>query len=81
VPARIALFVRDGCNLCDEAAVLLDEVVGREGYERVDIDAGDELLVRYAHRIPVVAVDGVDVLEAPITGPDVRAVASRMGER
>ena len=79
MPARITLFRRDGCNLCDEAAVLLDEMVGRDRYERVDINGRDELLVRYAHRIPVLAVDGVDLLEAPITAPDVRDAIARIG--
>ena len=76
MPPRLTLYARDGCSLCDEAVVLLDEMVGRDGYERVDIGDRDELLVRYAHRIPVVAADGVDVLEAPITGPDLRAAIS-----
>ena len=74
---RLTLYLRDGCNLCYETAVLLDEMVGPDRYERVDIELNDELLVRYAHRIPVVAVDGTDVLEAPITGPDVRELLSR----
>lgn len=71
---RVTLYVRDGCNLCDEAAVLLDEMIGREGYLTTDIAASDDLLARYAHRIPVLAVDGVDRLDGPITGPDLRDV-------
>ena len=70
--SRVTLYVRDGCNLCDEATVLLDEMIGSQGYELTDIAQRDELLLRYAHRIPVLAIDGVDRLEAPITAPDLR---------
>ena len=71
---EIVLYERDGCHLCEEARVLLDTMLGPDRYRRVDIDTDDDLLVAYAYRIPVVAVDGVDRLEAPITGPDVRAL-------
>lgn len=75
---RIRLYERQDCHLCEEARVLLDEMVGADRYERVDIDASDDLVVRYGFRVPVVAVDGVDRLEAPITGPDVRALAAEL---
>jgi hypothetical protein len=71
---EVVLYERDGCHLCEEARVLLDTMLGPGRYRRVDIDTDDDLLVAYAYRIPVVAVDGVDRLEAPITGPDVRAL-------
>jgi hypothetical protein len=76
---RVVLYERDGCHLCEEARVLLDAMLGPDGYDRLDIEADDDLLVRYGHRIPVVTVDGVDRLEAPITGPDVRALAAELG--
>ena len=71
---RIVLYERDGCHLCEDARVLLDAMLGPDRYERVDIEADDDLLVRYGHRIPVVSLDGVDRLEAPISGPDLRAL-------
>jgi hypothetical protein len=71
---RVVLFERAGCHLCDEARILLDEMIGPDRYDRVDIDVSDELIVRYGFRVPVLAVDGVDRLEAPITVPDLRAI-------
>jgi hypothetical protein len=68
---RPVLYVRDGCHLCDEARVLLDEMIGADAYDAIDIDTDDDLLVRYAHRIPVLAVDGIERAELVITGPDV----------
>ena len=73
-PARVILYERADCHLCDEARVLLDEMLGPDRYERVDIDDSDDLVVRYGFRVPVIAVDGVDSLEAPINGPDLRAL-------
>jgi len=71
---RVTLYERDGCHLCDEARVLLDEMLGSDRYARVNIEADDDLVVRYGFRIPVIALDGVDRLEAPITAPDLRAL-------
>ena len=72
--AQVILYERKECHLCEEVRVLLDEMIGPDRYERVDIDASDDLVVRYGFRVPVVAVDGVDRLEAPISGPDLRAI-------
>ena len=67
---RPTLYVREGCHLCEEASVLLDDMLGNDGWDAVDIGADDDLLVRYAHRIPVLAIDGEDRLELMITRPD-----------
>ena len=74
---RPTLYVRDGCHLCEEAALLLDEMLGTDGWDSVEIDADDDLLVRYAHRIPVLVVDGEDRLELLITRPDLEWVLDR----
>ena len=67
---RPTLYVREGCHLCEEASVLLDDMLGSDGWDAVDIGTDDDLLVRYAHRIPVLAIDGEDRLELVITRPD-----------
>lgn len=74
---RPVLYVRRGCHLCDDAGVLLDSMLGPDGWDAVDIEADDDLLLRYAHRIPVLAIDGADRLELIITRPDVEAVIAR----
>ena len=75
----MTLYERDGCHLCEEAGVLLDEMLGSDGYARVDIGADDALVLRYGFRIPVIALDGVDRLEAPITGLDLRSLVAELG--
>lgn len=77
MPARPTLYVRDGCHLCEEASVLLDTMLGPDGYDAIDIETDDDLLLGYAHRIPVLAVDGSDRLELIITRPDLEAVLGR----
>jgi Glutaredoxin-like domain (DUF836) len=75
---RARLYVREGCHLCEEASVLLDEMLGSGGWDAIDIDTDDELLLRYAHRIPVLVVDGEERAELVITRPDLEeALAAR----
>ena len=76
-PWRVTLYERDGCHLCEEVRVLLDEMLAQDGYTRIDIEADDELVLRYGFRIPVIAVDGTDRLEAPITREDLTALLAR----
>lgn len=76
--ARPTLYVRDGCHLCEDAGILLDSMLGTDGWDAVDISTDDDLLVRYAHRIPVLVVDGEVHAELMITRPDVEdALAAR----
>lgn len=71
---RVTLYERAGCHLCEEARVLLDEMLGEDGFARVDVDGDDELVLRYGFRVPVVNVDGVDRLEAPMTAGELRSL-------
>jgi hypothetical protein len=77
-PLRVILYERDGCHLCDDARVLLDEMLGSDGYARVDIEADDALVLRYGFRVPVIGLDGVDRLDAPITAPDLRSLIAEL---
>jgi hypothetical protein len=74
MPGRPILYVRAGCHLCTDASVMLDEMIGADAYDAVDIETDDDLLVRYAHRIPVLAIDGEDRLELIFTRPDLEEV-------
>ena len=74
MPARPTLYVRDGCHLCEDAEAMLDAMLGTDGWDAIDIEADDDLFVRYAHRVPVLAIDGTDRLELIITRPDLEAL-------
>lgn len=77
MPPRPVLYVREGCHLCEDAGVLLDDMLGTDGWDAVDIATDDDLLVRYAHRIPVLAVDDREVADLTITRPDVEDALAR----
>jgi len=78
IPAmpRATLYVREGCHLCEEASVLLDEMLGPDGWDAIDIETDDELLLRFAHRIPVLVVAGEERAELVITPLDLEEVLS-----
>jgi len=73
---RLILYERSGCHLCEDAAALLDATLGPGSYERVDIDADDDLVLRYGFRVPVVSLDGRDLLDAPIDPAALRRLAT-----
>ncbi len=62
---EVVLYGRDGCCLCDEAREVLERVRARQPFALVerDIDTDDDLLRAYLERIPVIAIDGVEVFE------------------
>jgi glutaredoxin len=62
---EVVLYGRDGCCLCDEAREVLERVRARQPFALVerDIDADEALMRAYLERIPVIAIDGVDVFE------------------
>ncbi len=65
----VVLYERPGCHLCEEAARLLAPLARELGFtvRRVNIEADDGLLRRYALEIPVVALDdGVELARAPL---------------
>ncbi len=61
----VTLYGRDGCHLCDDARAALERVRERHPFElvEVDIERDDALLRRYLERIPVVALNGVELFD------------------
>jgi hypothetical protein len=61
--ARVMLFSRPGCHLCDAARAVVEKVTAELGERYVErditLDSGD--LSAYGDSIPVVTVDGVQV--------------------
>jgi glutaredoxin len=63
--ADVVIYGRPGCCLCDDALEVLQRVRAQwpfDLHER-DIEQDEALLRRYLERIPVVAIDGVEVFE------------------
>lgn len=58
--ARVTLYSRPGCHLCDDARAVIEAVCADLGehYAEVSIDGDAELEARFGHEIPVTFVDG-----------------------
>jgi glutaredoxin len=61
--ARVTLYTRPGCHLCDDARAVVERVCAElgESFTEVDISAGpdaDRLTAAYGEEIPVTLVDG-----------------------
>jgi len=61
--ARVTMYTRAGCHLCDDALEVVAAVCAASGsdYQLVDIDNDPELRERYGEQVPVVTVDGATV--------------------
>lgn len=58
--ARVRMYVREGCHLCDVAEVAAREVCAEVGetVELVDIDTDPGLRDQWTDQVPVTFVDG-----------------------
>jgi len=58
--ARVRLYSKPGCHLCDDARAVVERVCADLGtsYDEVDITTSPELMNAYADQIPVTFVDG-----------------------
>jgi glutaredoxin len=68
--ARLVLYSRPGCHLCDDARVVLQRI--GEPFDEVDIDSDDELFKRYLERIPVITLDGEELYDFFVDEQDLR---------
>lgn len=59
--ARVQLYTKRDCSLCDEAKKVLLPVAEQEGcsVEMIDITTSQDLMDAYGEEIPVVAIEGV----------------------
>ena len=76
---RLVLYSRPGCHLCDDARAVLDDV--GEPYEEIDIESDDALHAAYLERIPVIAVDGVELFEYFVAEAALRDHLDRVNRR
>lgn len=67
---HMTLYMRPGCHLCDDAAELLERLVGQAQITEINILEDVELFERYRFRIPVIVVADGPTLFAPISEAD-----------
>lgn len=60
VAARVMLYAKPGCHLCEDAREVIARVCADVGtaYDEVDITTDPDLVRRYGEQIPVTFVDG-----------------------
>ncbi len=58
--ARVLLYGKPGCHLCDDARAVVARVCAEvgTGFEEVDVTTSPELMETYGEQIPVTFVDG-----------------------
>ena len=58
--ARVTLYSRTGCHLCEAAREVVARVCAElgESYDEVDVDADGDLADRFGDEVPVTFVDG-----------------------
>jgi len=58
--ARVTLYSKPGCHLCDDARAVIERVCTDLGESYVEISILDDasLMARYGEEIPVTLVDG-----------------------
>jgi glutaredoxin len=59
-PARVLLYGKPGCHLCDDARAVVERVCADLGttFDEVDITGSEELMAQFGEQIPVIFVDG-----------------------
>jgi glutaredoxin len=67
--AKITLYTRAGCHLCDEAKKMLERARTHVPFEveTLDIDRDPELRRLYNEEVPVIAIDGVKAFKYRLT--------------
>jgi glutaredoxin len=63
--ALVTLYGKPGCHLCDDARVVVERVRAERAFEleEVDVSLDPALHREYGERIPVLALDGVELFE------------------
>ncbi len=58
--ARVIIYSRPGCHLCEEAKQVIENAQCDNKYtlEEIDIESDEALLRRYRYDIPVVTING-----------------------
>ena len=63
--ALVTLYGKPGCHLCDDARAIVQRVRAQRPFElhEVDVSLDPALHREYGERIPVLALDGVELFE------------------
>jgi len=73
--ARIILYSKPGCHLCEVMKKEMAKAGCAELYklEEINIESTAELFARYRHDIPVLVIDGVEAFRHRLTADSFRS--------
>jgi glutaredoxin len=78
--AKVILYTRPGCHLCEEAkAEMLASGCGDEyTLEEVNIDTDEALRERYGSEIPVILINGIKAFKYRLTADEFKRKLHRL---
>ena len=78
--ARVVLYTKPGCHLCDEMKEQMRQANCAELYtlEEVDIEADAEMFARYRYEIPVLLINGIETFRNRLRADDFREYVSSL---
>lgn len=81
--ARILVYTKPGCHLCDDMLEQLQAALGGSGIEVSEHNIALDLVTfeRYKHDIPVLTIDGSEVARHRITEAALSAALHQAGLR
>ena len=79
--ARVIIYSKPGCHLCEEAKVAMRAANCAALYvlDEVNIESDPELLARYRFDIPVIMIDGVEEFRHRLTAAEFKERLLRSG--
>jgi glutaredoxin len=62
---QVTLYTRPGCHLCEDARAVLERMRQEHPFElrELDIESDERLHRAYFERIPVIALDGIELFD------------------
>lgn len=78
---HVIIYSRPGCHLCDEAkaAIMSAGCSDQFTLEEVNIDSEQELLRKYKHDIPVIAIDGAETFIHRVDVKEFKTLIKQLG--
>ena len=78
--ARVLLFTRPGCHLCEEAKAQITAADCADQFilEEINIDDDPALVERYGWEIPVVMINGIKAFKYRLTSAEFKSKLRRL---
>ena len=72
--ARVVIYSRPDCHLCEDAKLVIQVANCAEEYtlEEINIESDPDLLRRYRYDIPVITINGVEAFRHRLTADEFR---------